>query len=68
MNLRVVPLLGTWIEIHRVPFLSPPRLVVPLLGTWIEISIIFFCLAIVKVSFPYWERGLKSNYNQLRHA
>ena len=34
---QVVPLVGTWIEIHKPIRKSLPAFVVPLVGTWIEI-------------------------------
>ena len=38
-TLPVVPLVGTWIEIHRYRLGSHCCAVVPLVGTWIEISL-----------------------------
>ena len=37
-RIKVVPLVGTWIEIPR-KMLTAIHRVVPLVGTWIEISI-----------------------------
>ena len=61
--MKVVPLLGTWIE---MPFVESScegsENVVPLLGTWIEIRMAKVGKWILAKSFPYWERGLKLEY------
>ena len=55
---NVVPLVGTWIEIHDWLIEFYPCNVVPLVGTWIEISRRLFAPN-YQESFPSWERGLK---------
>ena len=36
MEITVVPLVGTWIEIYMMPEMYEEDMVVPLVGTWIE--------------------------------
>ena len=57
---EVVPLVGTWIEIISFLALLNSSFVVPLVGTWIEIPFIELVKTDLDVSFPLWERGLKS--------
>ena len=44
MELTVVPLVGTWIEIYQSHELWRNIFVVPLVGTWIEIVIYFMSI------------------------
>ena len=55
---KVVPLVGTWIETSCNGHHGPRNGVVPLVGTWIETSP---CRQnpCTRRSFPSWERGLK---------
>ena len=55
----VVPLVGTWIEINPPIKAGTLETVVPLVGTWIEICGVPWYI-IIGLSFPLWERGLKS--------
>ena len=55
----VVPFVGTWIEILGLGRAKIKREVVPFVGTWIEI-IAEYVFTAVTLSFPSWERGLKS--------
>ena len=52
--------MGTWIEITGVTASYPPEKVVPLVGTWIEIGGSVTLAITAPLSFPSWERGLKS--------
>ena len=56
--LKVVPLVGTWIEIILQTGERSVTTVVPLVGTWIEIWKVRWVFA-GPASFPSWERGLK---------
>ena len=54
----VAPLVGAWIEIYEIIFVSQNEHVAPLVGAWIEMSL----PALMRrwsMSLPSWERGLK---------
>ena len=54
---RVVPYVGTWIEIHGHGQSAPSGHVVPYVGTWIEITMSTVPNKDASRSFPTWERG-----------
>ena len=57
---RVVPLVGTWIEMLYNGWNQQMRMiVVPLVGTWIEIIYKAPTLTFDNLSSPLWGRGLK---------
>ena len=55
---KVAPRVGAWIEICEQMVCLPRPVVAPRVGAWIEMRLKYI-LAVIYLSLPAWERGLK---------
>ena len=58
-SILVAPLVGAWIETHRIMAGKCMGYVAPLVGAWIETYVRKKQCGVGQRSLPSWERGLK---------